>query len=264
MNAVTGGRRRALTMSALGLALVLGLGACGDDDDETASDTTAASDGGGSTEDSGGGDLEAACDAYIEVTQAFGEEADPSVVAPLLDEIEDNAPGNIPEELQTTIDIAREAIGGDPSAVEGEEFQQALATSNAYIAENCDVEQASVTAVNYAYEDAPGTLPSGTVALTLDNEGTELHEAVLIRRNDDTTESFDELLELSEEEAFAKVSVSGAAFAGPGESGVAFVELEAGDYAMVCFIPVGTVDFETEVDGPPHFTQGMVHEFSVE
>ena len=32
-----------------------------------------------------------------------------------------------------------------------------------------------------------------------------------------------------------------------------------GEYAMVCFIPVGGAE-----DGPPHFTQGMVQEFIVE
>ena len=50
-----------------------------------------------------------------------------------------------------------------------------------------------------------------------------------------------------------------AAFAPPGEGGSTLAELSAGDYAMICFIPVGGGE-----DGPPHFTQGMIHEFTVE
>ena len=30
---------------------------------------------------------------------------------------------------------------------------------------------------------------------------------------------------------------------------------------MICFIPVGSPEVE---DGPPHFTQGMIQEFTVE
>jgi hypothetical protein len=40
-------------------------------------------------------------------------------------------------------------------------------------------------------------------------------------------------------------------------------DLTSGSYAAVCFIPVGSVDEETEADGPPHFTQGMKTEFTV-
>lgn len=50
-----------------------------------------------------------------------------------------------------------------------------------------------------------------------------------------------------------------ATFAEPGDEGSALVTLEPGDYAMVCFVPVGGGE-----DGPPHFTEGMLHEFTVE
>ena len=49
----------------------------------------------------------------------------------------------------------------------------------------------------------------------------------------------------------------------PGGSDVVSWHLaEPGNYAAVCFVSVGSVG-ETEGDGPPHFTQGMVHEFTV-
>ena len=37
---------------------------------------------------------------------------------------------------------------------------------------------------------------------------------------------------------------------------------ESGSYAIVCFIPIGSVG-AAEGDGPPHFVEGMVHEFMV-
>jgi hypothetical protein len=39
-------------------------------------------------------------------------------------------------------------------------------------------------------------------------------------------------------------------------------DLEPGDYAVVCFIPTGSGG-DTEGDGPPHFTKGMVSYFEV-
>jgi hypothetical protein len=49
--------------------------------------------------------------------------------------------------------------------------------------------------------------------------------------------------------------------------------LEAGEYIMICFVPVGTkteedffaaVQSDGEPTSPPHFTRGMVREFTVE
>ena len=64
-----------------------------------------------------------------------------------------------------------------------------------------------------------------------------------------------------------------AAFAEPGGTGQDVFDLSAaGDYVVVCFIPVGSTPEAiaeaeasgVEVEGPPHFTQGMFQEFTVE
>ena len=84
-----------------------------------------------------------------------------------------------------------------------------------------------------------------------------------MRFNDDTTETMEELFELSEEEAFSKITPINSAFASPGDTDTVSWNLtEPGRYAIVCFISVGSVG-ETEGDGPPHFTEGMIHEFTV-
>ena len=82
--------------------------------------------------------------------------------------------------------------------------------------------------------------------------------------NDGVTESVDELFALPEEEVDGQDhrrsmprSLSRAA-----ATRVHGTSQTPGNYAVVCFVPVGSVG-ETEGDGPPHFTEGMVHEFTV-
>ncbi len=82
---------------------------------------------------------------------------------------------------------------------------------------------------------------------------------VVFRKADGVTLPWEELLELPDEEAEEKAQFVTAAFAPPGEGSSTLAELEPGVYAMVCFIPVGGGE-----DGPPHFTEGMLEEFSVE
>ena len=125
---------------------------------------------------------------------------------------------------------------------------------------SCDYETVDVTAVDYAFEGVPDSVPAGTLAFELTNASeAEEHEMVVFRRADGVTQSFGEILNLPEEETEELIVFSAAAFAPPGESGATLADLDAGEYAMVCFIPVGGAE-----DGPPHFTAGMIKEFTVE
>ncbi|MEJ7722307.1 MAG: hypothetical protein WKF58_18585 [Ilumatobacteraceae bacterium] len=57
----------------------------------------------------------------------------------------------------------------------------------------------------------------------------------------------------------------------PGETGHTVVDLTAGDYLAICFIPVGTTPEkmsemegqEGPPEGKPHFLEGMQLEFTV-
>ena len=62
----------------------------------------------------------------------------------------------------------------------------------------------------------------------------------------------------------AQIEFVAAGFAEPGDTGTVYADVKKpGRYAAVCFIPTGTHG-DTEGDGPPHFVQGMVAEFTVD
>jgi len=54
-------------------------------------------------------------------------------------------------------------------------------------------------------------------------------------------------------------------FAAQGKTAYSVVDVPAGDYVAVCFIPQGTISEETTpaADAKPHFTLGMKKEITV-
>jgi plastocyanin len=135
-------------------------------------------------------------------------------------------------------------------------------------------EGVTVTGVEYAYQGVPDGAKAGTL-VTFVNGGKEVHEIVAIRRNEGVTTTLDELLAMPEEESNKLVSFLGVAVASPGETAPEKITLDKpGDYILICFIPVGTTELPSLApdatpnesllpDGPPHFIQGMVAEFTV-
>jgi hypothetical protein len=244
--------------------LAAGLAACGDD--EETSDAGDAPAGEGS-----GGDTGAFCSALVEFNGAvLGVELDDSSsaeditaageqLAPLMQTIADNAP----DDLAGTADELNSAVAalqdGDATAFNADDtFLTYTEFVDGAVGE-CDFDTVEVTLADYAFEGLPETMEAGTYAFALTNSSdVEDHEMVMVRKADGVTQSIEELLELPEEEAGSMVEFLGAGFAPPGGEGSALVELTPGDYAVVCFIPVGGGE-----EGPPHFTQGMAQEFTV-
>ncbi len=265
--------RRGLAALAAGALLAT---ACGGDDG-TADD--------GGSEGASGATPTAFCDAAIEGEATFnvgpelddeGNPTDEGMAAfgeqltPLLDQMESEAPEEVASEVGTVVTAVRQAVdSGDPSGTEEPAFMEADAAIDAYVFDNCDLAAThTITAVEYGYEGVPDTVEAGQVGFQLENGGEEVHEAVLFRINDGVEESAAELLQLPEGEVESKASFVGAAFAAPGDQASTVVDLEAGRYAFVCFVPVGTTSMEDAFSeegagGPPHFTEGMVAEFEV-
>jgi len=129
----------------------------------------------------------------------------------------------------------------------------------------------TVVARDYHFEGLPTTIPVGT-NISLQNQGQEVHEIVLVRRNDDATQTWDELLALPGDEALQYVTVAGQLFAVPGGTAEGTIVVgQEGDYLALCFVPQGTTsmpDPSAMPDasfpaGPPHFLLGMRQEVTV-
>lgn len=148
--------------------------------------------------------------------------------------------------------------------------------------EPTDGETLTVTAENYSF-DAPTELAAGTYNLELVNNGTDMHESIIVELLDGKTmEDALAYIETSEPDSppppWARIAAF--AFAEPGltEGGMPAndmgkpegrpgtpIELTAGSYGIFCFIPEGSTSRESEpAEGAkPHVALGMYHELTV-
>lgn len=241
-------RRQLMVVGVCASALLVG---CGDDDDETA---------------------DAACEPYLGVTAAFNGEPDPATLTPMLDALDENAPDDIKDSVAVMTSAARQVMdsgGEDFSAFEAPEFGEAQNEVDPWMFDNCAFEEKEeVTAKDYEFEGLEDEYDAGQLAVLFTNEGEEAHELAVMRKADGVTESWDEILELPEEEAMTKAEQVGGTFAPrEGTKGLGIFDLTAGDYIALCFVPTGTTMAEdgsfTEGTGVPHFMGGMRHEFTV-
>lgn len=275
--------RHGFRFGAVAIALVgtLVLGGCGDDDDDTTAGdtaTTLADDG-----ESAAGDTEKFCtdltavqnlepdipeDATEEEAGKLEEEWFEKEFMPDARAVADEAPEEVKADVDRIIEIFEEKGG---AAFEEDEFSELNVKVNTAAIDLCGAERVDVTATEYKFEGVPAEMEAGRIAFAFENAGKELHEFIVMRKNDGVTESWDQLLELPEGEADSKVKPYGASFGFPGDKDVRLVELDAGDYIGLCFIPVGLTPEAAqaaesggeEPQGPPHFTQGMKVEFTV-
>lgn len=171
-------------------------------------------------------------------------------------------------------DAAADDPAGDAGSTNTESTESAGETS--------DGKTIEVVAVDYAYEDLPDTIETGTT-LTLRNDAeNELHELVAFRLPDDETRSVEEIVALSPEEMQAALGAEPTTviLAPPMSEQVATpigdgTLEEPGRYAIICLIPTGadadeymkaaaTSDGPPDVPGgAPHIAQGMYAEVEV-
>ncbi len=168
-----------------------------------------------------------------------------------------------PERVRADVNVIVDAMvrirdAGDFRVLESERVVAAIRRVHQFELENCGWGREDVTAVDYAYRGVTDTVGTGPRSFEMKNEGKEPHELVILRINDNVTDSLQKLLDLPREQVAVRVTNVGSASAKPGEQAFVVADLTPGRYAMVCFIPVGGGS-----EGPPHFTRGMQAEFRV-
>jgi hypothetical protein len=116
---------------------------------------------------------------------------------------------------------------------------------------------ATITGSDYAYQ-LPSGLRAGSRTVELTNAGAELHEVVVVRLNQGA--SIQDYLAFLAGEGPAGpppgVAIGGVQAIPPGVSQRAVLDLAAGTYGVLCFIPNG--------EGIPHFALGMFGQFEVQ
>ena len=225
---------------------------------------------------SGGAETEAFCEDYIAVNTAINEgpgddpEAWVTQVSDDLTALSTDAPSEVASAAEGVANALLAPIAamdeeGFFAATESEEYVADVTVINDFVTSECDVAAVEVTAIDYAFDADLDSLEAGTTAFQFANQGEEMHEMVLMRVNDDVTASVDEMLALPQEEAESMVTFLGAAFAAPGSESTMFTDLGDGRYVMICFVPTGATSMEAAetADGPPHFSHGMVREFTI-
>ncbi|HEX2294292.1 MAG TPA: hypothetical protein VHN37_03185 [Actinomycetota bacterium] len=245
-------------------AVMLLVTACGGDDgeDSAAGPTPAA-------EETAAADYSAFCDAVVEAETAVlaaSSGGDPSGIEDLVETVEENAPPELEEQVAVVTDTVREALRTqDDRAFEGDEFSESEEEVDRWVVDNCGYDEVPVTAVDYAFEGVPETMPAGNTAFVFSNEGEEVHEMIMVRYKDPST-TIEDLMKLSDQEAQQVLDFLGASFGPPGATDTEVKQLTPGKYALVCFVPVGSTSPKAarKADGPPHVARGMSAEFTVE
>ncbi|MCI0790628.1 MAG: hypothetical protein J4O02_02565 [Chloroflexi bacterium] len=122
-------------------------------------------------------------------------------------------------------------------------------------------EDATVTLNDFAFVGVPATLPAGVSTLKIVNAGQEDHEMTLLRLDGVTMKQAVERLMTPQDQR--PPGPRPFEFAGgfqailPGQSGWSILDLEPGEYGLVCFVPSAANGFA------PHFALGMFGSFTV-
>lgn len=202
------------------------------------------------------------CAAELEAEAAFQSE-DPDRIAEANQAVQAAAPADVADTVAALISSLE--TGGDG-------FEAAYNEVIAYMKEHCGFTEVAVTGTDHQFGGVPTSLTAGPAIFSFANDGAEIHQLLVVRLNDDVTETASELAAMTEDEVVAKGEAVGAAFAFPGAEGHGTMNLSPGRHLALCFIPVGATPEalgEAGPDGPPsdgpsHASQGMVAEFEVE
>lgn len=114
-----------------------------------------------------------------------------------------------------------------------------------------------ITATDYGFELPSAPVQAGLTALTLVNNGQEIHHITLFQLADGkTVDDFMSAIANPGPPPAWAVAMGGPNGAPPGGQANATLVLEQGSYVLVCFIP--------SPDGVPHLAKGMVMGLEVE
>lgn len=223
----------------------------------------------------------AACDAFVAIDREMSVNEDVEAGIAAIETFAAEVPDDIARDVEPLLTLLRE----DPEAAfESEELANAETTTDDWALEHCTDTRVELDAINFGFTGAPERIDAGRVGFAITNhtQTDEVHEALLLRKNDDVEGSAHDVLAaaldgrpLSVETtlgAFAQFElVGGGLVEPPGGDGydVFVVDLAPGEYIVACLLPEHSAElvdayFEGEhVDSTYHFAHGMFVELTV-
>jgi hypothetical protein len=209
------------------------------------------------------------CEAYIGVEAAANSD-DPAAIEPAIGAAMEVATEDVAPLFEALVTAFQETGG------EGPDFDAAYGAQIEWLKANCGYAQLDLTAEEYAYGGLPPEVNAGPTIVSLANIGEEVHEAAIIRLNDDVEATVEEIGMMSVDDVFGLGVPVAFAFAFPEAIGYAVTDLGPGRYIALCFLPEHAdpemIAQMTGPDssappganfGPEHFTLGMIQEFTV-
>jgi hypothetical protein len=173
------------------------------------------------------------------------------------------APDPIKADVATLLAVARTgASTGDSATFTSPEVTAADRNIDEYMLRTCGYQHLQVTATDSGYRGLPATVGSGPVGITLDDQGQDTHQILIVRVRDDVTQPFAELLDLPPEQRVQMATPIGSVEAEPGEANTVFFRLSPGRYGAADFLSQGTTSLGAPGGGAPHYLLGLRGEFT--
>jgi len=186
-----------------------------------------------------------------------------SAQEPILTSMEP-APDPIKADVATLLALAHQgASTGDSATFTTEDLQTTDRNIDQYMLRECGYGQISITATDDTYHGVPATVGTGAVGLTLNNQGRDAHQVLIVRINDGVTEPFSTLLDLPPDQRMQTATALGSIEVDPGQAGTLFLRLTPGRYGVADFLSQGSTSLDTSGSGEPDYLLGLHAEFTV-
>jgi len=174
------------------------------------------------------------------------------------------APDPIKADVETLLALAHQgASTGDSATFTSQDLQTADRNIDQYMLRECGYGQIPITATDDAYHGVPATVATGAVALTLDNQGRDAHQVLIVQINDGVTEPFSTLLDLPPDQRMQSAAALGSVEVDPGQVGTLFLRLTPGRYGVADFLSQGSASLDAPGSGDPNYLLGLHAEFTV-
>jgi hypothetical protein len=184
---------------------------------------------------------------------------------PILASMDRQAPNEIKADTRKLLDLARQgAATGDVATLSSPDLIGPDRNIDQYTLQECGYDQITISATDQAYQGIPSAVPAATVSVTLRNQGQDAHQAVISRAKDGVTQPYTEILALPPDQQLQMATPLGLLLADPGQTDTVFFRLAPGRHAAADLLPQGTTRINSPPGGgPPHYTLGMLAEFTV-